>query len=537
MFRHSKRWALVTSLALFAGAAPVVAHGSTEPQLPAFPGAEGFGAMTTGGRGGEVYRVTTLEPFGEGSLGAALDPEVCEPRIVVFRVSGVIENEFDLTCGDITIAGQTAPGAGITIRGRIDAYGAEPGGNIIIRHLRVRPGEPRPDTGSFHDAIQLSNNSGVILDHVSASWAADEVVDLFENTGDITVQWSTIEASRTEGHPDGQHNYGMIVGPGVGRVSIHHVLFAHHRSRCPAVATGPAEIVNNVVYDCQDGFVHHNPADGEFHIVGNTFQTGPNVDELTPVFFDDEDPGDVAYYLAANRIDDPGVFEGEVDDIWAEPFAHPGFEFAGGEEYAIDDPSDFAAGDDGYVPVTVQDAEAAYSATLEAAGAFPRDAITAQTVQDVTDRSGDWGVTGPTDLLAGLAPADPPADEDNDGMADAWEADNGLDPADGDDHATVMDSGYTAIEEYVNELADELVSAAPAAEPAAGGEAAEGTDDDGGVGDAAGSAEDQAAGEQVTSAPGRTMAAVALALSIVAIVLSVVTITLVARAGRRTQGQ
>jgi len=434
-----------------------------QQSLAAFPGAEGFGAAATGGRGGRVMIVDTLEPFGRGSLGAALDPEDCGPRIVVFGVSGVIDGEFDLTCGDVTIAGQTAPGGGITIRGRIDGYGADPGGNIIIRHLRVRPPPPAADKGSFHDAIQLSNNPLVILDHVSASWAADEVIDLFENTRDITVQWSTIEESRIEGHPEGRHNYGMIVGPGVERVSIHHVLFAHHRSRCPAVATGPAEVVNTVAYNCQDGFVHHNPANGRFQIIGNTYRNGPEVDELVPFLLDDEGPGGTQYYLSGNRIDDPGAFEGVVENIYAQPPVHPGLEYAGGEEYAVRDAQDFSRLSVGHVPVTRTSAEEAYEAVLRGAGAFPRDGVTARTVQEVRDRAGAWGEEQPSDLLAGLTPAESPVDDDADGMADDWERANGNDPADGDDHNRVMASGYTAIEEYINELADELVAGTPGA--------------------------------------------------------------------------
>jgi pectate lyase len=442
--------------------------GMAQPQLPAFPGAEGFGAVATGGRGGDVYVVTTLEPFGEGSLGAALDPEDCGPRIVVFRVSGVIEGDLDITCGDLTIAGQTAPGAGITLRGRIDGYGASPGGNLIIRHIRVRPGVPAPDKASFADAIQLSNNPRVILDHVTASWGTDENVDLFEGSSDITIQWSTIEESRTQGgHPEGAHNKGLIVGPGVARVTVHHVLFAHHRDRCPAIASGPAEVVNTVAYDCKDGFVHHNPADGEFHLIGNTHRRGPSVEpnRFVPFFFDDEDPGGVAYFLAGNRIDDPGVLEAVVDDIWAQPLAHPNFEFAGGQEYRLDEPTDFSAAHPGHVPVSVQDAEAAYEAVLDSAGAFPRDAVTSRTIEDVRDRGGTWGESEPADLLAGLSVAEPPADADGDGMADDWEGEHGLDSSDPGDHARVMASGYTGIEEYVNELADALVAEAPPARP------------------------------------------------------------------------
>ena len=509
-----------------------------QPALPAFPGAEGFGAVASGGRGGDVSIVTTLEPFGAGSLGDALDPEVCRPRVVVFRVSGVIPGEFDLTCGDITIAGQTAPGAGVTIRGRIDGYGAAPGGNIVIRHLRVRPAEPEPDKAGFHDAIQLSNNPRVILDHVSASWGADEVIDFFEGTGDITIQWSTIEESRTEGNPDGPHNKGLIVGPGVQRVSIHHVLFAHHRDRCPAVASGPAEVVNTVAYDCKDSFVHHNPADGEFHVVGNTYRRGPSVepDDFVPFFFDDEEPGGVAYYVAGNLIDDPGVLEGVIDDIWTQPFAHPNFEYAGGEEYRTDDPTDFSAENEGHVPITVDEADAAYEAVLSKAGAFPRDAVTTRTVEEVRERGGAWGVNEPADLLAGLRTTDPPDDEDADGMAYAWEREHGLDPSNPSDHAQTVASGYTAVEEYVNELAEELAAAAPAATPGAtAGATASETPPDEAVDQTAPDLPDltpaQATvqGQPPAASP---LAAAALALSIVAVVLATVALVIAARARR-----
>lgn len=458
---------------------PVGAGAGAQTGPPAFPGAEGFGAGATGGRGGAVVRVTTLEPFGPGSLGAALDPEVCEPRIVVFRVSGVIDGELDLTCGDVTVAGQTAPGAGITVRGRIDGYGADPGGNIIIRHLRVRPPPPAPDKATFHGAIQLSNNPRVILDHVSASWAVDEVVDLFEGSSDVTVQWSTIEESRTESHPEGAHNYGMILGPDVPRVSIHHTLFAHHRARCPAVAAGPAEIINTVAYNCRDGFVHHNPAAGEFHLTANTYRSGPDTDDLVPFFFDDEDPGDVGYHLAGNRIDDPGVFVGVVDNIWERPAPHAGLEEAGGEEFALDRPAEF--GGEGHVPVSAQGAQAAFDAVLAGAGAFPRDAVTIRTLTEVADRAGGWGAEEPADLLAGLTPTDPPTDGDEDGMADDWEAARGLDPDNGTDHTTVMESGYTAVEEYVNELADDLVAGAGGPVTSGGGTGDDGARDRTGV--------------------------------------------------------
>jgi pectate lyase len=468
------RAAAVAVVVLLICAAAAEAHA----QLAAFPGAQGFGAVATGGRGGSVQIVTTLDRSGPGSLAAAL--AVCEPRIIVFRVSGVIEGDHEIPCGDVTIAGQTAPGAGITIHGRlIGAYDTSVG-NLVIRHLRVRP-PPLTATdaqlGPQYDAIQLSRQSRVILDHVTVSWSSDEAIDVYEAT-DVTLQWVTIEESSTAGHPEGEHNYGIINGPDGGRISVHHSLCAHHRNRCPALAVGPAEVIGNVVYDVRHGFVHHNPASGEFHIVGNTFRDGPSA-ALFPFFFDDEDPGGTAYYLRQNAIDDPGVLTGVVDDIWAQPLAHPTFADAGGAAYAIDAPTDF-----GGFAVTRRSPGEAYALVLERAGAFPRDVVTRRTIQEVIDRTGSFGAQPPADLMEGLAPGAPPVDQDDDGMADAWETGHGLDPTDGTDHATVMPSGYTAIEEYINGLADGV---APGGGDPDAGDGGGGDDPAGGCCDAGGS--------------------------------------------------
>ncbi len=448
--RRAHVGSLVLAAALLGGAG--VAHA----QLAAFPGAQGFGAVATGGRGGQVIIVDNLNRSGPGSLAAAL--AVCAPRIVVFRVSGVIEGDVDLPCGDVTIAGQTAPGAGITIHGRlIGEYDASVG-NIIIRHLRVRP-PPLTATdaslGPQYDAIQLSRQSRLILDHVTVSWSSDEAIDIYEAT-DVTLQWVTIEESSTAGHPEGRHNYGMINGPDGGRISVHHTLCAHHYYRCPAIATGPAEVINTLVYDVRQGFIHNNPAVGEFHIVGNTYRDGPSAN-LFPFYFDDEAPGGTRLYLRDNVIDDPGVFVGEVDAIWTPPYAHPTFEDAEGAPYAIDTPANFTAGNPGHVAVTTHPPGEGAALVLERSGAFPRDAVTRRTIAEVEQRTGAWGARPPADLLAGLTPGVAPADADRDGMADAWESAHGLDPTRPGDHATVTASGYTAIEDYINELAEALV--------------------------------------------------------------------------------
>ena len=428
--------------------------GGQPGEVRAFPGAEGFGAMVTGGRGGRVIKVTTLAASGPGSLQAALDE--AGPRIIVFEVSGVIEADvIEITQGDVTIAGQTAPGGGITIGGRL--YGAydDSVGNLIIRHVRVRPTYDGSDGEQF-DGIQLSLNHDFILDHVSVSFAVDETVDLYE-ARDATVQWSVIESSATEGHPEGEHNYGLINGPDGRRLSVHHNLFAHHRSRCPAIANGPAEVRNNVAYNTRTAFVHNNPASGPFNLVGNHFRTGGS-DTLVPFYFDDEnDPpaSDLGYFLSGNVLDgtNSDCPPGSVDDPWTQCDYDPYRDAS----FVVDEEFDFSGASAGWRPVVTTTADEALAAVLAGAGAFPRDAVTLRSVQETQDGTGDWGARIPADLFAGLTAGAPPPDADDDGMADEWERANGLDPADGDDHATVMASGYTAIEEYVNGLADALV--------------------------------------------------------------------------------
>lgn len=422
-----------------------------QPQpVLAFPGAEGFGAQATGGRGGRVIRVTTLAASGPGSLQEALDQD--EPRIVVFAVSGVIEADpIRIRHGDLTIAGQTAPGAGITIRGRL--YGSDGLSNVIVRHLRIRPAFAGEGGGSY-DGVQLVETGRVIFDHVSAAFGVDEVMGIF-TVWDATVQWSTLSMSATQGHPEGVHNYALLANR--PRVSLHHNLFAHNGNRNPACGRGPAEVKNNVVYNFNRGFIHHNPPAGQFRIVGNYYRQGPD-GSARPFVFDDVAGEGLAYYLADNYLDDPGDYLGIVDNPWTDAVYLEVYGGMGkGEEYRATADFDFAAGTPDYMPITTQSPADAYLQVLETAGAWPRDVVDLTAVEETEQRTGEWGARIPADLLAGLTPAAPPADGDADGMADAWESAHGLSAADPEDHATVMASGYTAIEEYINGLADALL--------------------------------------------------------------------------------
>ena len=412
--------------------------------LPAFPGAEGFGAIAKGGRGGRIIKVTSLRSGGPGSLQAACSAE--GPRIIVFDVSGAVEGDVVIEHGDVSILGQTAPGAGITIAGSLKTrYGVRrPIEDIVIRFLRVRPPNAR---GASGDSIQLSENKRVILDHVSCCWASDETIDIY-GAQDVTIQWCSLEESLLTSHEKGVHNYGLISGPNGARVSIHHTLFAHHRRRCPAIANGPADVRNNVVYNVRDAFHHDNrPNDGGYNIVGNYYKRGPSDPKIFPFCFQ----GTVSYYLRDNYID--GI--GTIQDPWAEADKLDGLRY-----YAK---SGRKADREVSTPkVTTHSPTETYELVLQQAGGLPRDAITRRTVEEVQKGTGTWGRKPQADLLAGLTPGKKPPDTDGDGIPDEWETAHKLDPKNASDNAQAMPSGYSAIEEYCNALAARLIEAAAA---------------------------------------------------------------------------
>jgi len=188
---HLKLLCLATLLVVLAIPASAVA----QKPLLAFPGAEGFGAEAKGGRGGRIIKVTNLKTSGPGSLQAACRAK--GPRIVVFDVSGVIPGPVTITSGQLTIAGQTAPGAGITIEGILATrYRIDPPCNdIIIRFLRVRP-KPLTRKAATGDCLQITNVDPLIIDHVSCSWGSDENMDLC-GSANVTVQWCAGAPSRS----------------------------------------------------------------------------------------------------------------------------------------------------------------------------------------------------------------------------------------------------------------------------------------------------------------------------------------------------
>jgi len=412
-------------------------------QQIAFPGAEGYGKFATGGRGGKVYEVATLNSSGPGSLGEAIGAS--GPRIVVFRVSGTIEGNFNIRNDNITIAGQTSPGYGICIKGNLVISA----NNVIIRYIRVRP-------IASGDAIGGRYKKNIILDHVSASWSNDEVLSLYHNEN-VTIQWCMITEACAR---DDSHRFGGIWGNNYG--TYHHNLIAHCDSRNPRWASGCGfnDYRNNVLYNwgyqsCYGGEAHQvndrriPPIEfSTINIVANYYKAGPATasevrDRIAnPSARSSDDKG--SWYVADNVV---VGYPAVTADNW---------QGVDGSEYIkLNQP--WPA-----MPINQKAAEEAYMAVLESAGcSFPhRDAVDQRIVEEVRNGTVTYGdnglITSPSDVggWPDLKSAPAPADNDHDGMPDAWERSRGLDPENPDDANGDLDGdGYTNIEDYLSELA------------------------------------------------------------------------------------
>jgi pectate lyase len=421
--------------------------------LPAFPGAEGFGAIAVGGRGGRVIKVTNLNASGPGSLQAACAAN--GPRIVVFDVGGVIRGDVPILHSSITIAGQSAPAPGITIEGRLLAQpqNEERLHDIVVRFLRLRP---PPAIGEQGDVIQLPKSERIMLDHLSLAWANDEMIDIIHSS-EVTVQWSTIEESDPTGHSKGvPHNYAILSAyPGSGNVSIHHNLFAHHARRLPSMSPQvegkPDDFRNNVIYNFRDGLSHegHEPK-APINLVANYYKRGPNANTIHPFQFDPIGK----YYVADNFFDGVGV----VGDPRTTKVSLPSWIRYQMEGVTLRLPAVVPA-------VTTSTAEEAYRQVLDKAGAWPRDRVTLRTLDEVRRGTGRWERNAPANpdsewFLKGLSRVAPEPDADGDGIPDTWEQVHGLDHKNPADHSRLMRSGYTAIEDYLNERAQTVLRAA-----------------------------------------------------------------------------
>jgi pectate lyase len=453
--------------------APAPPAGGGGLQLRAFPGAEGFGAYTPGGRGGKVYLVTTLEDYHHknepplrGSLRWAILAK--EPRTVLFAVSGTIRLKERLRVESpfITIAGQSAPGDGICLADQGTTVATH---DVIIRHVRFRHGDA---SGDDSDSLWFRNAQNVIVDHCSISWGLDENFSFTKSTANVTAQWCII----SEGLNPKHHGYGSLIAPDADcRMSFHHNLCADNFGRNPRAGSRAKvdflfDYRNNVVFNWGTGYDwgvwavygKEEVENIDMNFVGNYAIAGLDTSieatrakgfsprfELTTEGYRraalSSNRKTSRIYQSGNKIDSNvnGKLDGE----------DTGWNMVNGVYTRMNAPFPIPAA----FAATTEPVDEAYEHVLAAAGAFPwrRDAADCRVVQGVRTQTGriinsQSEVGGWPELKS--APA--PLDTDGDGIPDEWEKAHGLDPKDPHDAASLAPdgSGYSNLEIYLNSL-------------------------------------------------------------------------------------
>ena len=461
--------------------------------LPAFPGAEGFGSTTPGGRGGRVIHVTNLNASGTGSLREAL--LTTGPRMVVFDVSGIIDlgpnGHININGGALsylTVAGQTAPGDGILVRGAIRLIDVH---DVVLRYIRIRKDDPgcldvaNNCPAESSDGLELNGEIyNVVIDHMSISWATDENISFYNNAGNgkdirnVTFQWNIIaEGDADSTHPEsgksnGSHSMGILLANRsfteyVENVTIHHNLFIHNNDRNPLHLRGTSpqdpdprgiiRFLNNVVYNWGRTASIMNPHDGgimRFDYINNYYKAGPSTlsSQKHPIWcYTSDGSGICRVYQSGNVFSDNGqevqtalyLSHGAAAVISSQIVANP-------------------IGNDG---VYLESAHNAYAKVAADAGtilpmnnllsrtASVRDMVDNRLISELANGTGRVGIANnnvrswPT-----LSSATAPIDTDRDGMPDSWESERRMNPNANDSALDRNTDGYTNIEEYINSL-------------------------------------------------------------------------------------
>ncbi|WP_031426191.1 polysaccharide lyase family 1 protein [Flavimarina sp. Hel_I_48] len=421
-----------------------------QAQQLAFPTAEGFGRYTTGGRGGQVCIVTNLNDSGDGSLRDCVLKH--GPRTIVFAVSGTIElkSNLDINRGNLTIAGQSAPGDGICIKNYPMKVKAD---NVIIRYMRFRMGDvDRVEDDAFGGRDQQN----IILDHCSISWATDENASFYWNKN-YTMQWCIIsEALNNSIHHKGAHGYGGIWGG--ENASFHHNLIASNKSRNPRFSGSQTtknpqgeyvDFRNNVIYNWGNNSIYGGEK-GTYNLVNNYFKPGP-----------------ATSHSKSDRIVEPYKPYGN--------FFISGNYMKGSEKVTknnwdggvqCDQPLE-AKMDTAFTiegNVNTQDAKTAYKLVLANAGASrKRDSVDRRIVESVKTgepKFGDGIIDSQNDVggWPKLNSEPAPKDSDQDGMSDSWEKKKKLDVNSDDSAKNSLDRNYTNLEVYMNSLVENDLS-------------------------------------------------------------------------------
>lgn len=455
-----------------------------DEQAFAFPGAWGGGRNASGGRGGKLIRVTSLEDDGlPGSLRYAVNQPGA--RIVIFDVSGTIrlKSRLEIRQGNLTLAGQSAPGDGITLADYPVEIKAD---NVIIRYLRFRMGDLKVE--GDEDALGARNRNNLIIDHCSMSWSTDECASFYDNEN-FTLQWSILsESLRLSVHDKGAHGYGGIWG-GVNASFLYNLL-VHHDNRTPRFCGSrysnkpekeSVDFRNNLIYNWGANNIYGGEG-GSYNLVNNYYKPGPassNSGRLIQPYADDgknSQPEGIhgRFYLSGNQIEgNIGVSSNNRMGV----HLHTTFAtYAPG--ITLDDileESEFVMGE-----AVTWSAGEAFEKVLQHAGCSRnRDAVDIRLVEEARNGTATFRGSNPQntppypkpgiiDSQEDFKPADGaagwsawpllsqgtlPVDSDGDGMPDSWERTKGLDPSTPDGGGRHLSTAYDNIEVYLNELA------------------------------------------------------------------------------------
>ncbi|MUH36917.1 hypothetical protein D9O36_13770 [Zobellia amurskyensis] len=431
-------------------------------ELKAFPGAEGFGKHSLGGRGGKIIYVTNLNDSGNGSLREAIDTS--GPRIVIFRVGGYITLNSALVIRDsnITIAGQSAPGDGITLR--VSGNGDFPcmrstADNVIIRGIRFRPG-PGIDKSILGDGLVLTGGNNIIIDHCSFSWATDELTDPY-GAKNVTYQncifsealmYSShiYSTDPTNSQYKSPHSMGMLIGDHSNKVTIFNSVFAHNNQRNPLIGGntsvgGDFELVNNIYYNWGSfGTVILTGSNSRVNLMNSLHIPGMNTNKKRlPILV-----GKTAKVYAKNNISEFKTNNSQAEALTIGHFSSP-FNNQLQSEDLSKEPFDFPLST---FPFSTR--ENIMDNLLSDAGAFAMDDVDKRIIQDVRNISGSM-INDPSEVggYPTLNNGDPYIDVDKDGMDDLWEIDNGLDPTNKlDGNLDRNNDGYSNIDDFLHEL-------------------------------------------------------------------------------------